>query len=362
MSVKKMDEKIMDLWKNQMVNSLHPSKIVNKVDMERALYANRLLSILSKDWKEGFQQDIVDLSEIKELVKKYNNYIFNKEALIYMQKFLNYLHEQFPTKESWLSYFPLMRKQIEELFYESPSQIKIIPFQPKIITINPESSLFHTTNNFELFERKGFKGIPYGTTWFTLDQIYDPDKTIQFHADRGAMRVIKYKWITNRKHNQEEYPMIDQSEFISMPNIMDARKIENIPKESIEEYFKKKGIDIILPLPNLEKNLLSQYGRTMRPLVVEYLKSFGLDGLIVKDGQIAIFDPERWIRFDSIEQGDDLYLALSDLLNTFEHLKNEDQFSIVGFKNFYIPKIAQKNDVDKNSLEILFNINFRKLN
>lgn len=361
-----MDEKIIDLWKNEMVMGYHPSKIINKIDLERALLSNRLLSILAKDWKENENIYENDLSQIKKIVKKYDKYVFTKEALRFMQNFLNYIQSNFPDKESMFRTIPLLKNhpviksQVDELFYQSP-KVKYISFRPKVVTISPESKLFHTTNNFELFERKGYKGIPYGTTWFSIDKIYDPEKTIQFHADRGPIRVIQYQWITNPKFNPEKYYFVEQHENISMPKMMDARKIDSIPKESIEKYFHEKGIEIKLKEPNLEKNILSQYGRTFRPFVVDYLKSFGLDGVIVKDNQIAIFEPDRWVRFHNIEQSDPMYLALSDLLNTYDYLKSQDFFDINEFKEHYIPLISEKNDVDQESLKILFNINNKLL-
>jgi hypothetical protein len=360
-----MDEKILDLWKNQMVMNYHPSRIVHPIDLERALFSQRFLSSIANLWESETANEIdveeKNLSNVRKMVKKYNQYIFTKESLEYIYDFLKYIHQRFPTQESMIKKFNLEKDKIKELWSDEQTNTKIesIHFQPKIVTIDPSSKLYLTTNPFELFERKD-KSIPYGTTWFAINNIYEPEKTIEFHSDRGPMRVILYHFINQPKTSEDQYPFLDQNEFVSMPRIMDARKVNYIPKEEIEKYLREKGIELELRDPKLDKNILSQYGRTFRPFVVDYLKSFGLDGVLSKENQLALFEPERWIRFGAIEQADAMYLALTDLLNRYEVMKEDENFNLLNFKQIHIPEIAEHNHVDKKSLEILFKMNILK--
>lgn len=362
-----MDEKILDLWKNQMVMNYHPSRIVHPLDLERALFSQRFLSSIANLWdlekldhKRIAQVESPSLSDVRKMVKKYKSYVFTQESLEYIQDFLNYIHRTFPNEKSMMEKFPLEKDRIKELWNDHENKkFKSIQFHPKLITIDSNSKLYLTTNPFELFERKD-QSIPYGTTWFSINSIFEPEKTIQFHSDRGPMRVIQYHFINQPKTNEDQYPFLSPNEFSSMPVIMDARKVSHIPKEVIEKYLREKGIEIELHEPNLDKNILSQYGRTFRPFVIDYLKSFGIEGVLWKDNQLALFDPGRWIRFEGIEQADAMYLALNDLLNQYEMLKKEDNFNLLNFKQIYIPEFAEKNKVDKKSLEILFKMNILK--
>jgi hypothetical protein len=351
-----MEAKIFDLLKIQMVMNYHPSRIVQRSDIQVALDTQPFLSSIAQNISEHMKNESKDISQVKQLSKKYNKYVFTNDALFLIQTLIDQIKIHFPTKRSMEEIFPMFQKQIDELYKDEKSspKVKTIKFKPKIVTIDPESKLFHTTNSFEVFERNKIK-TPYGTSWLSMDKIYEPEKTIQFHSDRGPLRVIQYQ-LLSLPHHFDSSP-IEHEINVSTPNIMDARKIDHIPKESIEEYFNEKGVVIKFPSPNLEKNILSQYGRTFRPFVVDYLKTFGLDGVLVKDNQIAFFQPERWLEFESIEQGEPMYLALSDLLNNYDTMKDTEDFILKDFEDYYIPKISEKNDVDLDSLRILFQMN-----
>jgi hypothetical protein len=362
MSDQELDGKILDILKTQMVLNYHPSRIVTKNDMKLALDSEPFLSSISSGW--NLEDRAENISEAKKLVKKYDKYVFQNEALHFIQKFLNHFHANFPTKESLLNKFTLYSDRINKLWTIKDYKVNPIIFKPKVVTIDPKTNLYLTTNAFQLFERNSLKskenkglGTPMGATWFSIEDIYDPEKTLKLHSERGAMRVIKYNFINEPKTNLEKYPFLDGHIKIVMPRIMDARKIDHIPKEVLDEYFKQKGIPIEFNEPNMDKNILSQYGRTFRPFVIDYLKSFGLDGVIVKNNELALFEPERWIRFEDIEQADPMYLALSELMNTFENIDRKNDLLVQNFYKFNIPMVAEKNGVDRKSLEILFHMN-----
>jgi hypothetical protein len=117
---------------------------------------------------------------------------------------------------------------------------------------------------------------------------------------------------------------------------LDATRIKFIPAEPIEKYLEKNGMILELPAIEKSKDMLMAYGRTWRPFVVKYLESYGFDGILFNKNEIVIFKPERWVVFDSIDQGDTLYTALIESLN-----KNKTQ------------EIAEKYNVDPQTLKIL---------
>ena len=353
----------------QIILNYHPSTIVSLSDIEKAVDINLLLSsFVDEEW--DLYKKPNSLEKIKKLVSPYKQYVFTSDALYYLDNYLRLFNEKYPTVEKLIEDFPLFRDQIKDLFLEKEEKKrKTVKFTPKEFKINTNTTLYHTTNAFEIFEQYK-SGTPYGASWFNIDSVYQPENIYSFYPNRGAMSVIVYKWIvshpevvrTESSRLTKSYPFLD-SESIGKsynPKIMDARKITNIPKEAIEEFLIEKGLETNLHDPDLTKNILEQYGKTWKPIVIEFLKSFGFDGFIADNNELLLFEPERWIFFDSIDQSDDNYLAATELIETYD--ENKDLYSNANILNYQlIPQIASKYGVDRNLLQLIFQQNKKLL-
>jgi len=348
----------------QVVLNYHPTTIVNLQDLIRAVDVNPILSsFIQEDW-ELSKKEKHRLDKIKKLVEKYPQYVFTSDALYYLHNYLRFFNQTYPTEEDLLKKFPLFREEIEQM-YNPKKKAPPVKFSYKEYKINPKSVLYHTTNAFELFEQDNER-TPYGTSWFNIDSIYDPENIYAFHPNRGGMRVISYKWIGGHPDKKPKstsrltktYPFIDLEEIgkNSYPRIMDARKITSIPKSVLEDFLNSKGLETNLHEPDLAKNILEQYGITWKPILVEFLKSKGYDGIIVDNQEIVLFEPERWLFFDSIEQSDNVYLAATELIERY--IENKETYSDSNILNYQlIPEIASKYGVEKNLLQMIFNRN-----
>jgi hypothetical protein len=338
---------ILDSLMNEIINSVHESRIINKEEIVTFLKLHPLFgSILGKaDDLDFLEQRLTKVSEAKKETKKYPKYVFTEDAIMALQNFYDYMYENYPTRKILEKDFPLFITYIAQI-YDQPKEAKQVVFEPKTVEIDIDKPLYHTTNAFEIFEMEG-AGTPYGPAWFTIDSIYPIDKIAGYHEDRGGMRVLKYKWNTSNPLDFEvEYPFIDVQANL-YPRIMDGRKIKYIPPKAIEKYFEENGMILDLPNPNMNENILMTYGKTWRPFVTKYLESFGFDGVLIKDQQIAVFHPERWLTFENVEYGDILYSSLIEALKK----KNKNQLEV----------IADKNNLDKRSLQILYNKNIAKI-
>lgn len=398
---------------NQLVLNYHPSRIVNSQDLERAIDTHPFLNVISEGW--DLNQKAKDVKQIRNIVSNYKQYVFTTDALNYLQTFLDLFGENYEDKETLLDKFPLFKEEIENL-YMRPKKPKVVKFQPNSIDIDMNTTLYHTTNAFEIFEQNGNGKTgytPYGVSWFNIDSIYPPENIFEFHPNRGPMRVIKYKWLgshanvdivrstaigsggsgsggsgsggsgsLNEKKSSrrltKSYPFLgsDSMKKSLHPVIMDARKIHTIPRETIENYLVEKGlvanpttnigVDNILPEIDHGKNILEQYGFTWKPIIVEYLKSLGFDGILVVNNELVLFEPEKWLFFDGIEQSDNMYLAIVELMKNYVENKNLYSDPMTLFYQLIqsaerplpsgrkIPNIASKYNLDKKSLEIIF--------
>jgi hypothetical protein len=333
------DRLIFDSLMNQISVNYHPNNIVNHEDIERAIDIHPLFSAISQDWNLS-PYSVKGISLAKSLSRKYKNYIFTSYALKMIQRFFEEFHQEFPNRKSIEKKYPFLSKVIDQIYMEPKGKVsKFDESKLKEIQIDPESSLFHTTNAFEIFEMQK-DGTPYPPAWFSIDEIFPISKIEDFHPLRGPVRVIEYKWIPwKTKDFSEDYPFIDtNTEF--QPRILDARKMKKIPSEAIEQAYKERGLEINLPDPDLEQDLLMTYGEDYRPFIINYLKKIGFDGVYSKSDQIVLFEPKRWIVFEGIEQGDVLYSALVEALteNSIEKLID----------------IANKYNVDYDSLRTLY--------
>ena len=349
----------------QVLLNYHPTTIVSLQDIVRAVDVNSLLSsFIQEDWE--LYKDKHSLEKIKKLVEKYPQYFFTTDALHYLDNYLRWFNQSYPTKKDLLDKFSLFTEQIDKMYETATVKKKTkSKFSPKDFKINPNSTLFHTTNSFELFEQDR-EGTPYRNAWFNIDSIYKPENIYEFHPKRGGMRVIGYKWIGAHPDKKvksssrltKTYPFLDSDGIGKSlyPKIMDARKITTIPKDILEEYLSEKGLEANLHEPDLTKNILEQYGFTWKPIVIEFLKSKGYDGVIADNQEIVIFEPDRWLFFDSIEQSDDVYLASTELVE--KYLENKELYSDDNILNYQlIPEIASKYNVDRDLLQMIFNRN-----
>ncbi len=333
----------------------HSSNVVQKQDLERAVQNSWFLQNLTILWNLDQKPTLIE--QAKELVSSYPEYKFSSSALKFIQNFINIFHEKYPTKETLLSSMPLYKKEIEKIYAPPPTNSKE-SFEPQPAKINLESNLYHTTNAFEIFERKS-PGTPLGTAWFNIDSIYPEHLITELYPDKGAMRVIRYRWIGNPwlENINRSYPFLDSDSLVKPPEprILDARKLKQIPKNAIEDYMEQKGVAIYLPEPDLSQDILSQYGRNWRPFVIEYLKSMRWDGILTKDVEIGLFEPRHWISFLNIEAGDNMYMAIQEVLQEIQdypEIYNKDMI-----ERFLVPKIAGKYKLDPNSLQVIYNIN-----
>lgn len=341
-----LESLILDSIMNQFVLGEHISNIINSEDMERAILFHPLFSaiVAEMDDQSELTQNIPTNREAKQESKRYKKYVFTDDALNILQNFYDFMHERFPTRNSLEERFPSMRVYISQIFTQPKESV--IKFEPKEVQVDISKPLYHTTNAFEVFEMKDL-GTPYGPAWFTIDAIYSPEQINDFHPDRGGLRVIRYDWIPfNEIDMTEDYPFIDFQTKVN-PKIMDARKLKVIPAQAIEKYFEHNGMILQLPEIQKDKDILMSYGKTWRPFIVKYLESKGFDGILTKNNEIALFHPERWIKFKNVEQGDMLYSSL------IESLKRRNREKI--------PEIAYQFKVDPQSLFILYKRNLENI-
>lgn len=337
----------LDSLMNQIVSGVHESNIINGEEMERNIKMHPLFSSIVADMEDPtmtLHAKNVNLKEVKQDVKRYKKYVFTDDALIILANFLDFMHKQYPSRKALEKRFPLFYPWIAQIFVKPPTSKKgPSTFVPKIAEIDINKPLYHTTNAFEIFEMKK-QGTPFGPAFFNIDTIYPPEKIQQFHPNKGGMRVIQYKWIPSSNLDFTiDYPFVDVKKQRT-PKILDARKLKKIPSGAIEKYFETHGIVLDLPEETSEpSDILSVYGKTWRPFIVRYLEKLGFDGILVKNDEIVLFHPDRWITFSSIDHGDMLYSALIEALQTNNKFK--------------IPEIAAKYNLDLESLMTLFTMN-----
>lgn len=332
---------VFDSIMNQIIHNDHQSSIINGNDMERAILRHPLFSSIVSEMDSKtdiLKPNYKGASKIKKHTKRYPRYIFTEDGLSILQNFIEFINHRFPTKRSLERAFPLFSKYIAQIYtkpeYKNDSPIVSLK-EVEIDTLKP---LFHTTNSFEIFEMKN-TGTPYGPAYFSIDTIFSPEFIKDFHPERGALRVIRYKWIPSTNFDlSSEYPFVDV-QTKHTPKILDATRVKFIPPEQIEKYLGENGMILELPTIDKSKDILTAYGRTWRPFVVKYLESYGFDGILFNKKEIVIFKPERWIVFDTIEQGDMLYTALIESLKKTNKNKTLD--------------IAEKYDIDPKTLQIL---------
>lgn len=338
---------ILDSIMDQIIQSQHYSSIIQKDEIEQAIKFHPLLGsiVLEMESNDDLCKYVADYKQAKQETKKYKKYFFTEEAIMVLQNLYNFIQDKFPTRNALQKRFPLHYIYIAQLYTQPPKENKI-KFEPKEVQIDLSKPLFHTTNAFEIFEMKDV-GTPYGPAWFTINKIFSPEFVQDFHPSRGGVRVIKYKWIPSSEIDlTTEYPFIDL-QTKTMPKIMDARKLKMIPPSAIEKFYETKGMILSMPYPNPEENILMTYGKTWRPFVVKYLESMAFEGILTKQNEIVLFHPEKWVTFENIEQGDMFYSAIIEALKT----RNRNK----------IPEIAQKYNIDTQSLFILFNRNLENV-
>jgi hypothetical protein len=345
MSVEKL---MIDSVMNQIILGTHESNIITAEDIQQALLFHPLFNSIvdEMDNKSDLATKYTDTKQIKQITKEYKKYYFTEDALMILQNFINFFNEQFQSRKALVKRFPLLSNYIDQIYLQpSKDRSKTQP-ELKQAEIDFSKPLFHTTNAFEVFEMKNV-GTPYGPAWFNIDSVYSPDRIQDFHRDRGGVRVIQYKWIPGSdKDFTIDYPFIDVK-TTHKPKILDARKLKLIPAGPIEKHFEMNGMVLELPKLDKEQNILMSYGKTWRPFIVKYLEDKGYQGILTKKDEIVIFRPERWIKFENIEQGDLLYSALIESLNK----KNKNK----------IEQIASKYKIDDTSLKILYNKNFENI-
>lgn len=339
---------ILDSIMNQIILGTHESSIITQEDMQQALLFHPLFNSIVEQMenKSDLEKRYTDVKQVKQITKEYKKYYFTEDALMILQNFINFFHKEFPNKKSLQKRFPLFSELIAQIYTKKDFEKKRPELPTKEVEIDLTKPLYHTTNAFEIFEMKNV-GTPYGPAWFNINSIYSPDKIQDFHPDRGGVRVIKYSWIPGSEIDfSADYPFID-IKAKNKPKIMDARKLKLIPAEPIERHFQMNGMILELPRPDKEQNILMTYGKTWRPFVMKFLEEKGFDGVLTNQNEIVIFHPERWIKFENIEQGDMLYSALIESLNKKNKNKIED--------------IASKYNIDSTSLKILYNKNLENI-
>ena len=335
----------------------HASRVIQAQDLDLAIKTNNFLQNLTMNWNLIHRPTQLDLA--KKVVLDYPEYIFSFSALRFLENFLRLSQEIYPTKKSLLNEMPLYQSEIDQI-YQNQVKSSSIPFEPKSVDINLESNLYHTTNAFEIFEQK-LNGTPLGPASFNIDSVYPEYLISELYPDRGAMRVISYRWLTNpwKENISKSYPLLDSDAMAKPiePKILDGRDLKVIPKDVLEDYMEKRGVALYLPEPNLAFDILNQYGRNWRPFLIDYLKSLGFDGVLIKNDEIVLFQPKRWISFYNIQAADPMYLAFQDVLHEireYPQVYNKDMI-----QRFLIPKMASKHQVDPISLQIIYNLNFK---
>jgi hypothetical protein len=352
--MKNIEANLLNLIIQQMtILNLHESNIIQKEDLEKAILTNSFLQNIVLDWNLNLIPNEQIQDRIKKLVNLYPKYTFTSSALKYLQYFFELWKDQFPNKQTLVDIFPLYVTEIDKLYeslQRSTSKEKLVL---KPVKMNLNSNLYHTTNSFIIFERKG-SGTPLGPASFNIDSRYPFELISEIFPNRGSMRVIRYRWLASPWFTEDRmlksYPFLDSDSLVKLPEprILDARKITHFPKHILEDYIEQKGVALIFPEPDLSLELLDQYGRNWRPFIIDYLKYHHFDGILFKDDQIMIFEPQQWISFDGIEEADSMYVAVLDVL---EQSKINPQY--------LISNVASRLNVDPISLEIIYKINLK---